>query len=164
MSDELKEFWIQEHSRLGSYGAVANEYGLTPYLVRKYMTEGAKHKPNSVEKNSPIKGLSTRAVSYLSENGLTTPDMIKKFYYAHGLDGLKSLNNIGLKTARQIQEWVEESDPLLEIDVFNNLVENLVRMEALVGFKAALNRLIKVFNLDDDQTRMLVINYVNREH
>ena len=164
MKTERQIFAEQKYAELKSYSAVGKLMGISGQSVRqiinpKPIIQSQSQRNESL--NSSIKDLSTRTVKYLAQSGLDTPEKIKSFYYEFGVKGIAKLNNMGHKTAKNVEKWVIDNDPLLEIDPFNDLVHNLVSMEYRVGFKRALNHIIDVLSLDDDQSRQLVIDYAN---
>ena len=162
MKSERQIFAEEKYAELKSYAKVGKLMGISGSAVRQIINPVAiQQYPRKEDLNSTIKGLSTRTVKYLSKSGLDTADKIKSFYYQFGVKAIAKLENMGPTTAQDIEQWVVNNDPLLEIDPFNDLVHNLVTMEARIGFKRAINRLIDLFNLDDDQTRNLILDYAN---
>jgi len=162
MKSERQIFAEEKYAELKSYSKVGKLMGISAQAVRQIInpvTIQQYHRKEDL--NSTIKGLSTRTVKYLSKSGLNTPEKIKSFYYEFGIKAIAKLTNMGDTTAKDVEKWVVDNDPLLEIDPFNDLVHNLVTMESRVGFKRALNRLIDLFNLNDDQTRNLILDYAN---
>ena len=160
MKTERQIFAEQKYKELQSYAAVGKLMGISGRAVRQIINPvKIPSYPRKEDLNSTIKGLSTRTVKYLSQSGLDTPEKIKSFYYEFGIKAIAKLTNMGPTTAKDVEKWVVENDPLLEIDPFNDLVHNLVTMEYRVGFKRALNRIIELFDLDDNQTRQLIIDY-----
>ena len=162
MKSERQIFAEQKYAELKSYSKVGKLMGISGSAVRQIINPvKIEQYPRKEDLNSTIKGLSTRTVKYLSKSGLDTADKIKSFYYDFGVKAIAKLANMGPTTAKDVEKWVVDNDPLLEIDPFNDLVHNLVTMEARVGFKRALNRLIELFDLNDDQTRNLILDYAN---
>ena len=162
MKSERQIFAEQKYAELNSYSAVGKLMGISGSAVRQIINPKPIIQTQRNESlNSTIKNLDTRTVNYLAQSGLDTPEKIKSFYYEFGVKAIAKLNNMGHKTAKNVEKWVINNDPLLEIDPFNDLVHNLVSMEYRVGFKRALNHIIEILNLDDDQSRQLIIDYAN---